>query len=227
MKTYKLYQVVSDVKAVMRLSSDRSPATILRTVKDRLDALNGDGFKLDPDYNQSRAISFVVRCVETSPPFPTRFTHWRVWSERKNAILCAITKKAEVVPWTRPAKELGLFWEFQSPDSEFVYLPAVWPRDGEGKLVISGESREDLPDVVGYDRMENYRVLHNFRETHFKEAYSVKYHFKRAEAMAFVSLLKQIDRGTEDFDDSVYVEKYTPSLLQRLIEWGTGSVERI
>ena len=227
MKTYQLGQVIRDVKAAMRASSDRSPSRILRLAEDRLITLKRDGFTLAPNYEQSRAVAFVVRCVETAPPFQTRFTHWRVWSEKNNAILCAITKNGEYDPWTRPAKELGLFWEFQSPDSEFVYLPAVWPRDGGGKIMVSGELRDDLPPVVGFDRSANYRVLHNFRKTHFNEAYSIKYHFKRAEALAFAALLKQIDRGTEDFDDSIYVEKYTPSLSQRLLEWGTGKVERI
>ncbi len=206
MKTYKLGQVIMDVKAHLRASSDRSPAAILRIVNDNLDALKRAGFKLQPDYDQSRAVAFVVRCVESAPPFQTRFKHWRVWSEKRKAILCAITKNGEYEPWPRPAKELGLFWEFQSPDSQFVYLPAVFPRNSDGKIVLKGEWSMDVAPVVSYDRNKNYRVSQNFRETHFSGAYSVRYHFKKAEATAFAALLKQIDRGTEDFDDSVNVE---------------------
>ena len=227
MKIYKLCQVIADVKIALRVSSDRSPDRIYRLTNTRLNTLKQEGFTLEPDYDQSRALSFVAQCVETSPPFQTRFKHWRVWSEKRNAILCVITKNAEYTPRIYPAKELGLFWEFQSLDSEFVYLPAIWPRDSDGKILITSEMEDDFPSVVAHDRKENYQVFHNFRKTHFNQAYSIRYHFKKTEAIAFAALLKQINRGTEDFDDSAYIEEYTPSLLQILFEWGTGSVRRI
>ena len=133
---------------------------------------------------------------------------------QENAVLCEVSKAS---------KELGLAWKFQSPDSEFAYLPAVFPRDDKGQIKMSDEWKADrslLTDIgrKPQDPRQDW-AIHNgviYTRGEVEELYSFKFNFKEGEAKAYAELLKQADRGTEDFDDTIFVQKIEPSISERL-----------
>ena len=237
-KTYTYAEITRAVVAQVRASSDQSPATIRRIINEYFDNMARVGIKLDPRFDPRRPTAKVERWVkaEFNKPPPRsefmradkgHFRHWRVWSKKNNAILCAITKDWE---WTNrsipPSKELGLFWEFQSLDAEFAYLPAVWPRNEDNKPVIGLNMQWDVGPILAYYRNRK-PDWSDPQRSYFPRDYSVKYHFKRDEAIAYAALLNEAQRGTEDFDNSVYVEEFTPSLWRRVMGFGGGITNRI
>ena len=226
-KVCYLHELAADVKRHLNASADRSSDMAFQIANERINAAKRDGFTIEPDYDHAKLLKIITDRLKDSPPFPQRFRHWRVWSEKKNAILCAVTKNGEHLPFERPPKELGLFWEFQSHESEFFYLPVTWPHNSAGEIGFSVEYRSDYSPIVSHDRSKNYQVFYNFRKSHFIEAYSVKYNFKKSEAIAHASMLNEINKGTEDFDNSCYVEEYSPTWAQILFNWGTARVDRI
>lgn len=223
-KTYTYPEITSAVVAQVRAASDQSSATIRRITKDYFDSMARNGIKLDARFDPRGAVARVERWVKAEistntvrPPWaatPLLFSHWVVKSKKNNAVLCFVTKNNYAIG--REPQQLGLFWEFQSPDSEFVYLPAVIPRNSEGKTVMNLDFRCDVGPVVCYKRnMDRGQMLRLYRTECLEDAYWIKYEFTVFEAKAHVDFLKQINRGTVDDDDSVYSERIVPSL-----EWG-------
>jgi hypothetical protein len=142
--------------------------------------------------------------------WPDSFTHWKVTSSKKNAVLCEVTKIR---------KELGLFWKFNSPNSEFAYLPAVFPRDDKGQIKMSSDWKEDRSLLIDFGRKPDDLASHDHvlcRREEVEELYSFRFNFKEGAAKAYAELLKQVDRGTEDYDDTIFVQKIEPSTSERL-----------
>jgi hypothetical protein len=146
--------------------------------------------------------------------WPKSFTHWEIKSTKRNAVLCEVTKIS---------KELGLFWKFNSPNSEFAYLPAVFPRDDKGQIKMSGEWKDERSLLIDFGRRpqdprQDWAIHDGVICTRgeVEELYRFKFNFKEGEAKAYAELLKQADRGTEDYDDTIFVQKIEPPLTERL-----------
>ena len=121
--------------------------------------------------------------------WPNSFTHWNVKSTKRNAVLCKVTKIS---------KELGLFWKFQSPNAEFTYLPAVFQRDDKGQIKMTSGWAQDRAFLVDYGRVpqDSRRKSLYYENT---EDFDFHFNFKEGEAKTYAELLKQVDRGTEEF----------------------------
>jgi hypothetical protein len=123
--------------------------------------------------------------------WPMSFTHWKIKSTKRNAVLCKVTRGFE---------ELGLYWKFQSPNPKFDYFPAVVPRDENGQI-----------------KAEPFWEATKWQRDGTRDRCDFDFNFREGEAKINAELLKQIDRGTEDYDDTIFVEKFEPHLLARLI----------
>ena len=55
-----------------------------------------------------------------------------------------------------------------------------------------------------------------FRRGEVEELYSFRFDFKEGEAKTYAELLKQVDKETIDYDDTIFVQKIEPPLTERL-----------
>jgi hypothetical protein len=175
-----------------------------------------------PSRNCKRRKKFTKRKVEgrmLEKIWPKSFTHWEIQSTKRNAVLCKVA---------RGNKELGLFWKFQSPDAEFDYSPAVYPRDDKGQIKMSSDDCLPAFDSVRYGAFLLGKDLNEtegprdpkspilYFEGHYND-YEFDRNFKEGDVKTYAELLKQVDRGTKDYDDTIFVQKFEPHPLARLI----------
>ena len=139
--------------------------------------------------------------------WPNSFKHWRVTSKKHNAILCQVST---------PSKSLGLFWECQSPDAEFSYLPAFPIYDDTGCITMTDDWIRDTGHLLDCRKKidhntshgEKDRIISSFSAT---ENYTFRYDFDRGQAANHVVMLKRLWKGTPDADDVVRAVEFNPS----------------
>jgi competence protein ComGF len=123
--------------------------------------------------------------------WPDSFTHWKIKSTKRNAVLCKVNYGHT---------EFGLYWKIQYPNSKIDYLPAVFPRDEKGQI--------QMPSIL-----ESTHWTLNQTEIDC----GFEFTFKEREAKTYAELLKQAHRGTPDDDNTIFAEKFEPHPLARLI----------
>src|ERR1017187_2688076 len=107
--------------------------------------------------------------------WPESFTHWKVMSAKNNAVLCEIFKIKN---------RIGLFWQFESPNSEFAFLPAEISRDENGCTRISDTERDEISFLLDFGRKVDPRhdfACHEgllYRRAEVEELYSFRVNFK-------------------------------------------------
>ena len=148
-------------------------------------------------------------------PIKDGFSHCKVKSKKRGATLCSLTIYDEL---SSQNSDLGLFWEFEDPNAEFHFLPATMPRGPDGKIVITGEYAGDYSLIVGLRgrKTGEYPESFSLSGSLSNSEVTLKRRFSESEAKRLVQLLKNVDIGTPDRDDSIYIERHEPTIGQRL-----------
>lgn len=139
-------------------------------------------------------------------PITAGLAHWKIKSGKNQATLCSITIARQLFS-SNTKDDLGLFWEFERPDAEFHFLPATTPR---GDL-------HDYSDIVSLPKKAGaYPENFSLKQGIVNSEVFLKRRFSEDEARRLLMLLKEVGVGTPDYDDSIYIEHFEPTIGQRI-----------